>query len=171
MIEVADVEASIKTDRLELIPLVRSHAEQLFAVLSDVSLYEYTHETPPSSLSSLRDRYTLLQSRRSPDGTQVWLNWLLQEFGSGEAVGCVQATVTSGEADVAWVVGVPWQRKGYATEAARAMILWLMSAGVGVIRAKINSTHSASQRVAVKVGFSPSEEVVDGEQVWIMAAV
>lgn len=170
VLKLADVDAIIRTNRLELIPLIRDHAERLFPVLAEVSLYEYTQEPPPTSLETLRGRYSFLQSRRSPDGSEVWLNWLVQESDSGEAIGYVQATVTPGAADVAWVVGLPWQGQGYATEAARAMVFWLQSAGAGVVRATISSGHSASQRVAAKVGFLPTEDVADGEDVWILAA-
>ena len=168
VIKFSDENAIIETQRLRLVPLVQAHASSLFPILSDGALYEFTQETPPVSLSALSDRFALLESRHSPDGTQSWLNWLLLE--SSDAIGYVQATVTGAEADVAWVVGVPWHCQGYATEAAAAMILWLQAVGVRVIRAKIHPTHSASQRVAVKVGFSPTHEVVDGEAVWVFAA-
>lgn len=164
--ERANLDTSIETDRLALVPLLQEHAEELYSVLADGALYEYTHDEPPSSLSALRDRYAILESRWSPDGKQVWLNWMLRESASGKAIGYVQATVSAAVADVAWVVGRPWQRQGYATEAVRAMIFWLDSAGVRVFRAKINPTHTASQRVAVKVGLSPTREAVEGEDVW-----
>jgi RimJ/RimL family protein N-acetyltransferase len=168
MFEPRDLESTIRSDRLDLIPLVRSHADGLFAVLANDALYEYTCETPPASLPALRDRFARLEARRSPDGTQAWLNWLL--LVSGQAVGYVQATVTAAEADVAWVVGVPWQGRGYASEAARAMISWLRSAGVRVVRANIHPEHSASQRVARKAGLSRTAETVDGEEVWALGA-
>lgn len=168
MPELPDLDARIVTNRLELLPLVQAHAEQLFSILSDVSLYEHTHETPPPTLEVLRARYARLRSRRSPDGNQVWLNWLLQRAGSDEAIGYVQATIFSGEAKVAWVVGIPWQGRGYATEAARAMVAWLQSAGVDVTRATISPLHTASQRVAAKAGFRPTDQVVDGEDVWVL---
>jgi RimJ/RimL family protein N-acetyltransferase len=160
--------AALATDRLDLVPLVCAHADDLFPVLSDISLYEYTHEEPPASVAELRDTYSLLESRRSPDGTQVWLNWLVRK--SGEAIGYAQATVTDDEADVAWVVGSPWQRLGFATEAAGAMISWLRAVGVQTIRAKIHPGHTASQRVAAKLGLSRTGDVVDGEEVWALAA-
>ena len=168
MIEYSDECTAITTDRLNLVPLVRRHADSLFEILCNSCLYEYTHEAPPASVATLRERFSFLESRRSPDGTQVWLNWLLQR--SGEAIGYVQATVTDDEADVAWVVGSRWQRRGYATEAAGAMVHWLQAAGIRLIRAKIHPEHSASRRVAAKVGLSPTGGVVDGEEVWILAA-
>jgi len=68
-----------------------------------------------------------LPAGRSPDGREEWCNWILRREPGGEAVGYVQATI-SGEgrrAEIAWVVGLPWQGRGYATEAARALVGWL----------------------------------------------
>ena len=168
VIEFSEASATIGTRRLDLIPLVRAHADALFPVLCDEALYRYTHQAPPVSLSALRDRFALLETRQSTDGTERWLNWLLRE--SGEAIGYVQATVIAEEATVAWVIGSAWQRHGYATEAVGAMISWLRSAGTRVIRANIHPEHVASQRVAGKVGLSPTGKTVDGETVWILEA-
>jgi RimJ/RimL family protein N-acetyltransferase len=159
--------ARISTERLELIPLEPAHAEDLFSILSDATLYEYTGDAPPASVVELRVRYAQLEARRSPDGTELWLNWVLSETATGMSVGWVQATVTAQHADVAWVVGTLWQRRGYATEAARALIIWLQCTGVTVVRAKIHPLHTASQRVAANVGLACTPDTVDGENVWV----
>lgn len=156
----------ISTDRLELAPLTSDHAEALFAVLADESLYEYTHDAPPSSLVELRMRYAQLESRRSPDGSEAWLNWTLFERSTGMPIGYVQATVTPSHADIAWVVGTLWQRRGFAAEAAGALIHWLRSARVKHVRAMINPSHTASQRVAMNVGLSRTLMTIEGEEVW-----
>lgn len=92
---------------------------------------------------------------------------MLSEAASGMAIGWVQATITARHADLAWVVGRLWQRRGYATEAARGVIVWLRRAGVKQVRAKIRPTHTASQRVAANVGLVRTSETVDGEDVWV----
>jgi len=164
---IPDPDARISTARLELAPLAREDAEELFSVLSDLSLYDYTHDAPPVSLSALRERYAYLESRRSPDGTEAWLNWVLREIATGMAVGYVQATVNSHYADIAWVVGTPWQRRGFATEAARALVVWLRCTGVREVRARINPMHTASQRVAANAGLALTRETIEGEDVWL----
>jgi RimJ/RimL family protein N-acetyltransferase len=159
-------DARISTARLELAPLSRDHAEDMYSVLSDVSLYEYVRGVPPASVFELHARYAYLESRRSADGTEAWLNWILFEIATGMSIGYVQATVTSQHADIAWVVGTLWQRRGFATEAAQAMVVWLRCTGVRVIRAKIHPEHTASQRVAENAGLSPTHETIEGERVW-----
>ena len=38
-------------------------------------------------------------------------------------------------AEIAWVVGLDWQGRGYAAEAAQALVTWLDSRGTAVIQA------------------------------------
>jgi len=154
------------TDRLDLMPLERDHADELFTVLSDLTLYEYTHDRPPASLTELRDRYVRLESRQSPDRSEAWLNWVVVEKDTGMAIGYVQATANSRRADIAWVIGAPWQRRGFATEAAQALSIWLRTAGILHIRAMINPSHLASEGVAKNVGLSRTLQMIDDEQVW-----
>jgi RimJ/RimL family protein N-acetyltransferase len=82
----------------------------------------------------------------------------------------VQATLTRDggrwTAAIAWVVGVPWQRRGYATEAALALVGWLGGQEVDEIVAHIHPGHLASAQVAARAGLRPTPDQVDGEQVW-----
>lgn len=167
VIELTDLDTKIETDRLELEPLLREHAKELCPVLSDARLYVFTRERPPDSLADLYERYSLLESRRSPDGTQLWLNWVIVRRDPQVAIGYIQASVDLDYADIAWVVGSAWQGRGYATEAARALVLLLRSQGVRRINARVHPKHVASQRVAAKVGLVETDEEVEGETVWV----
>ena len=84
------------------------------------------------------------------------------------AIGYVQATVTAagGVADVAWVIGVPWQGRGFASEAAAALVAWLRAEGVRVVTAHVHPEHAASAAVAARAGLVPTDEIEDGERVW-----
>ena len=88
----------------------------------------------------------------------------------GKAVGTVQATIEAGGASptaaIAWVVGVPWQGNGYASEAARALVSWLAARRPLTIIACIHRAHLASQRVASRAGLVPTDREIDDEQVW-----
>jgi RimJ/RimL family protein N-acetyltransferase len=89
---------------------------------------------------------------------------------TGEPVGTVQATVTQRDgrwaAAVAWVVGVPWQGRGYASEAAGALVAWLTGQGAAVITAHIHPGHHVSAAVAARAGLAPTSAEADGERVW-----
>ena len=60
-----------------------------------------------------------------------------------------------------------WQGRGYAVEAASALVAWLRERGVAEIRAHIRPGHAASARVAERIGLAPTGELDDeGEQIW-----
>lgn len=60
----------------------------------------------------------------------------------------MQASVrTSGPTSIAWVVGTPWQGRGHATVAARAMLAELAARGVTEVEAWIAPGHHPSEAV------------------------
>lgn len=69
-------------------------------------------------------------------------------------------------AEIAWVVGSRRQGRGYASEAARALVAWLDGHGVATIEAHIHPRHEASAAVARKAGLLPTERFDDGERLW-----
>src|SRR5437773_10713230 len=81
----------IETAGFTLEPQIAAHAEEMFLVLSDPAIYEYENKAPPS-LEWLRTRFTKLETRRSADGREQWLNWVIR-LPSSELVVYVQATV------------------------------------------------------------------------------
>jgi RimJ/RimL family protein N-acetyltransferase len=80
----------------------------------------------------------------------------------------VQATVTEGgeRAEVAWVIGVPWQGRGYAGDAASALVRALLDCGVRHVVAHIHPEHAASASVARRAGLEPTDVEVHGERRW-----
>jgi RimJ/RimL family protein N-acetyltransferase len=154
---------TIASDRLVLTPLDVADADEMVAVLSDPALYAFTGGEPPS-LDELQVRYRH-QTAGSPQADEEWHNWIVRL--EGIAVGFVQATVSGGAADLAWVVGTPWQGQGYATESSRAMRDWLAGSGVERFIAHIHPDHAASAAVAAKLGLRPTGRVDDeGEMIW-----
>jgi RimJ/RimL family protein N-acetyltransferase len=161
----ADV-LTLRTDRLDLIPITRDLAPEMFEVLNDPVLYEYVTSSPPADVSALTRQYEFWEGRRSPDESELWLNWALREQGNTELIGHVQAGVLPHHADLAWVLGVRWQHRGYATEATKAVLDLLQRLGVREIRATINPIHTASIRVAERLGLRRTNEFKDSELIW-----
>ena len=58
------------------------------------------------------------------------------------------------------------QRRGYATEAALAIMDDLAANGIGSFAATIRESHAASEGVAHNLGMLVTDEVIDGERVW-----
>ncbi|WP_037370065.1 GNAT family N-acetyltransferase [Amycolatopsis orientalis] len=153
----------ITTTRLDLLPLSVSHAEEMAVVLSDPALHTYIGGAPDSP-SALRSRYQRITAG-SPDRGVSWLNWVIQLRGSG-LVGTVQATVRDAVAEIAWVVGTPWQGRGIATEAARGLVDWLLRQPVDAVIAHVHPENRASAGVAAAAGLAATDEQQDGEIRW-----
>lgn len=155
--------------RLDLLPLRRAHAPLLFDLLREPALYLHTGGAPPPTLAYVEKWFTGWESRRAPDGSELWLNWTVRVRDAGDAVGYVQATIgEDARADLAWVIGLPHQGRGYASEAARAVLEWLVGLGVSRFRACIKPAHVASQVVAQRLGLRRSGQWVDDEEAWLL---
>jgi RimJ/RimL family protein N-acetyltransferase len=156
----------LATARLDLLPLRVEHAEEMAAVLDDPALHTFIGGAP-STPAALRDRYEHLVAG-SPDAAVSWHNWVLRLRDTGRLTGTVQATVTDHghTAEIAWVVGTAWQRRGIASEAAQGLVGWLRARGVRTVVAHIRPDHLASAAVARAAGLVPTEETQDGEVRW-----
>src|SRR5207248_11438302 len=101
----------------------------MFSVLGDPLIYTYLDFPPPPSLEHLSRVYAQLETRRSPDGTEEWLNWIVVRnchperergawaggvappappgpsptLGVTEPIGVVQATISAGGCEVAYI--------------------------------------------------------------------
>lgn len=164
-----DLDRGWPTERLDLEPLATAHAAELAPLLDDAALHEFTGGTPLPA-AALAARYARLAARRSPEGDQLWGNWVVRVRATGAAAGIVQATLpaggpAAGPAEVAWVVVRAAQGLGYAREAAGSLVAVLRKAGWTVV-AHIHPGHIASQRVARAAGLSPTANVRDGEVRW-----
>jgi RimJ/RimL family protein N-acetyltransferase len=139
-------------------------------VLADLELYTFTGGEPPG-LEELEMRY-LSQVSGPSKGDEFWHNWIIRLAESGTAVGFTQATVAGSVAEVAWVVGLRWQSRGYAAEAAAEMCWWLLGNGVDVLTAHIHPEHEASAGVARSIGLIRTDEIDDeGEVVWVSSEI
>ncbi len=144
---------------LVLEPLVAAHAEVMFEILSEPELYLYLDYPPPPSVEHLRGVYERIEARKSPDGSQLWLNWLVHPQGQ-PALGYVQATVGSDR--TAWV-GFVFSRKhwgrGYATQATQAMLDHVTGEyGVARFLATVEAENRRSIRLLERLGFQPANQ-------------
>ncbi|MGA5701610.1 GNAT family N-acetyltransferase [Peterkaempfera bronchialis] len=155
---------TIHTTRLTLLPLHADHAEEMAAVLSDPALHTFIGGAPATP-QSLRSRYERLAAG-SPDPAVSWCNWVVRLRDQACLTGTVQATIDGGIAEIAWVVGTPWQGRGIATEAAQALVAWLANQPVHTVIAHIHPDHQASAAVATAAGLTPTTHRHEGEIRW-----
>jgi [ribosomal protein S5]-alanine N-acetyltransferase len=156
----------LSTTRIRLEPLVATHAATMFDGLADPVNYLYIPQEPPANLGELTAKYRKLESRRSPDGTEAWLNWALIGL-DGKAHGYVQATIhlNSKEAWIAYFVFSPSQRLGYAGEALSGLLPALRGAyGIVKFNAEIDTRNVASIRLVKSLGFVLSRHVKNADE-------
>ena len=140
---------------LTLEPQVAAHGTSLYTVLDDPELYVFTDDKGPASLEALAERLRRLESRKSPDGSEHWLNWVVRTA-EGAVAGYVQATVRgAGEAEIAYVLGRRFWRRGYASIACGLMLEDLAgSYGATRATATLDPRNAASLALLRKLGFS-----------------
>jgi len=168
--------APLRTARLTLEPLVAAHAEPMFELLQDPALYRHLDWGPPPSVEHLRSVYGLLEARQSADGSEGWLNWVVQC--EGRCIGYVQATVTDAACWVAYVLCSAEQGRGYAREATDAMIAHLATAyDARHFLATVEAANRPSIGLLQALGFreaTPAEAaphgLTDTEQLWVREA-
>ena len=158
-------ETALETERLLLEPLLPEHAPLLLEGLADQRLYRFIPTDAPESAEALETRYRKLSSRRSPDSSEVWLNFAMRlregttpEDGAvpqATYVGTLEATVVPDRsAYVAYTVFVPFWRQGYAREGCARMLRHLLEDyKVRVVVAEMDTRNAASVSLAEVLGF------------------
>ena len=103
--------------RVSLMPLREQHAGELTGLLEDAFVRD---ALGVADVDGLRRRFAAWESRRSPDGEERWLNWIVRERADGRALGWVQATVGGTTASIAYALLPAERRRGAASDAVRA---------------------------------------------------
>lgn len=146
----------LETPRFRLEPLTRSHAAELFSLLSDPALYRFIPQEPPASLEALEARYSRLELRQSSRGDQDWLNWVIRSKESKQCVGRVEVTLPrDGSALLAYEVGTAHWRDGVGTEACSA-VLASLARDYDVVRviAEVDTRNVSSIRLLERLRFA-----------------
>lgn len=168
---------TLRAGPIVLEPLEQRHADGMFVVLSDPELHRFTDLAPPESLEHLRRTYAQLESRASPDGHELWLNWIAVL--DGRCIGVVQATVlASGHAWVAYEFAQATSRRGFARGSVAAMLDELRSGyGVRGFMACVEVDNARSIRLLDALGFHEASaaerhghELTSTERLYLRAA-
>jgi RimJ/RimL family protein N-acetyltransferase len=149
----------LTTDRLSLEPVRADHAQEIWPQLDDERMWRYFPELRPATPDALRRQYEKWE-RGSPNTGEIWLNWLCRERSHRALVAAMQATVfvRMRVAYLAYAVYPLHQRKGYAREAALAVIAYVRDTyGVERFRAEMDARNEPSYRLAESLGFTRIE--------------
>ena len=139
---------------LRLEPQVAGHADEMFVVLGDPAIYEFENE-PPRSLNEVRERFTELESRKSPNGQEQWLNWVVRVVQSAKLAGYVQATIyPDRRAAVAYEFSSAHWGRGHARQSLEAMFAELaLRHEVSQLTAVLKQRNFRSFRLLQRLGF------------------
>lgn len=118
---------SLATERLDLRPIRGEDAEEIWPYVSDPEISRYMSWEPHGSLDITR-AFIADVCRRMNEGTTI--SWVIREKATGKVCGLVSLiaimrthrALRYDKAELAYWIGTPFQRKGYATEACRAAL-------------------------------------------------
>ena len=159
----------IKAERLYLDPLLARHAEELWPLFDDPSLWEFFPHLRPDSLDALRARFHRWE-QGSPSPNEQWRNWVIRLNGDDSPIGTAQATICGREALLGYTIFKRAQRRGYGAEAVGCLIDYLRTCcGVNSVLAKIDARNTASIALVRSLGLSlraPRDDDEAGEVVY-----
>lgn len=153
----------IKTLRMFLEPVTPAHAPKMFAGLADERGYRFLPEEPPESVDKLRAKYEILTAETSPDGKEIWLNWMLKRRGGEHYVGYVQATIIKAEkaALIAYHIFPQYWGQQLGREAVKGMLNAIATEyRIREARAYVDTRNLASIRLVEALGFQLAATVV-----------
>ena len=147
--------ANLISERLRIEPIRSAHAELVFSSLQNPAIYTYLPEDPPTA-EVLQKRYDFWEKGRSPDGEELWLNWVAFLRDSMTPIGTFQATLPRGKAGAfAYVVFPSFWRRGYAREMTACVITHLFEAHrMPSLYAEIDTRNTGSIRLVESLGLT-----------------
>jgi [ribosomal protein S5]-alanine N-acetyltransferase len=149
----------LQTERLILEPLEISHAEKVYAGLSEATLYKFVPEDPLSR-EELTERYQLILRGPRDNNIELWRNWAVRlhddgDGGDNEYIGMIETSVFPNDyAYLAYFIFASHHRRGYAHEACAA-VLSHVRANYAIKRvvAEMDVRNTASWRLVESLGF------------------
>lgn len=164
--------AQLHTDRLVLEPLLGSHAEHLFGMLTDPRVLRWVPPPKATTIAELRARWMDAESRCDEDGFEARLAWAIRLHEGGAYVGKLDANVadTRWATNVGYVLAADHWGCGYATEAVDRVVTHLFAAGIRGCLAYVLPGNEASARVLQRAGFEPGRMVLEDRQFTRQAA-
>jgi RimJ/RimL family protein N-acetyltransferase len=146
------------TARLILRPIVDDDLDFLAALLGDAEVMR--HYPAPLDRAGARAWLARVHERYARDGHGFWL---AVDHTRGEPIGQIglitQMVGGVAEPEVGYMVHRPYWRRGYAREAAAAVVDWALGRGHDHVISLIRPVNEPSQAVARSLGMRPTVHV------------
>ena len=146
---------NLSSERLRIEPLRAEHAPVVLDSLQDPQIYTWIPEDPPTA-EGLQKRYDFLENAVSPDGEELWLNWVAFLGDSMTPIGTFQATLPKNSpGSFAYTVFPPYWRQGLAREMAQCVLTHLFETHeIPSLYAEIDTRNIGSIRLVESLGLS-----------------
>jgi len=149
-------------------PFTAADFEAVYGMRSDAEVARYLYEEQLSP-EAARGVLTRRMARTSWEQEGDWLTAAVVEQASGVTVGDVALGWVSERdrtAEIGFIFDPRRQGKGFATEAARALIDWAFTAaGIHRVIGRTEARNAASARVLEKLGMRREAHLVENE--WV----
>ena len=158
------IQHELRTLRFVLEPITERHTEELCEFFSDPELHHFVPFEAPT-LEQQRSRCERWAKGRSPDGSELWLNWAARDKDTGSITAHIQSgTKGDGIASIGYVVSKSFQRKGVATECLEIVFAYLKdNLSVREIKAWSDTRNTASHNLAKKLGMIKVDLIKDAD--------
>jgi len=143
---------TIRTERLVLRPFVPEDAPAVFRLAGDREIALNTATIPHPYLEEMAEKWIATHQDDYDANKSLTL-----AIDAGELVGTIGLVFTPDEdrAEIGYWIGVPFWRRGYASEAARGVIAWAFEElGLNRVHAGFFIRNPASGRVMEKIGMT-----------------
>jgi RimJ/RimL family protein N-acetyltransferase len=156
----------IRTERLLLRPWRESELDVYHALLGDPGVVRYLYN---DALTREQAAERMQRLRTEVEAENEWLNLAVELASSGEPVGDVGLCWRSDEhaqAEIGYTFLPSHQGRGYATEAAAAMMrVAFESLGAHRVIGRLDARNDASARVLERLGMRREAHLVENERV------
>lgn len=148
----------LATARLRLRPLAHSDAAALHPMLADADLMTYSADGPLASIEATRAYL------REDAEDLNWRAWAITRHGDDRAIGWVSAGRMQGRGvtEIGFILAREHWGRGYASEAAAAVIGQLFAEGQHRVFADADAENHASILLLERLGFR-REQLLRGE--------
>ena len=152
-----DLPAIAETERLVIRPWRPEEAPRLLDILSRVEVARWLGDGEPRLLKDLAEAHERIERYRELSSQPPRGRWAIEVRETGLVVGSTVIDVLpdaeAGELEIGWHLHPDSWGHGYASEAAEAVLAWVLARGPSEIFALTNLDNHPSQAVARRIGM------------------
>lgn len=142
----------LETKRCLLREMTEQDIDALYALYAEKSITRYMEglfEDPEA------ERQYITDYRKYVYAFYEYGMWIIEDKKTGELIGRAGIDPHDGKNELGYVIGMPWQRQGYAYEVCSAILqyAWQEIEGCKEIYSRVQTENTASVRLLKKLGF------------------